>query len=293
MNKDSKPISIATIALCAIVSVAVSFSLANPNTGHLKTTNTLNVYERVINSGILHCGYFEEAPFTMIDPNTGKKSGIAVELAEKIASELGLKLEWVGATNFGTLTEDLRSGRYDAICASLFTLPRAGRIDYTIPYTYVPVYGYTQDGRTDFDNKLEHQDWATVTVAGLDGEGSTTVARMKVPEAKFAILPQSAQIADMLTSVADKKADIGFVMPTVFKNFDTNNPHRLHKIIADKPFYVFSVGFGVKPDEPAFKNMLDFVMRDLAADGTLQSLFDKYDLNHLLFRPQSVYKTAE
>ena len=252
-----------------------------------------SVYERVMRTGTLRCGYFEEAPFTMVDANTGVKTGIAVELAQKIADELGVKLEWSAVANFGTLTEDLRIGRYDAICASLFTLPRAGNIDYTVPYSFVPVYAFTQAGRTEFDNKLDRLDWSKVSVAGIEDEESTTVARKKIPEAKFIILPSISQIAGMLMTVVDKKADIGFVMPSVFKSFDTNNPNKLQKIVTDKPFYVFNVSFGIKPDEPAFKNMLDFMMRNLSTNGYLQDLFQKYDADNLLFRPADLYRVAK
>ena len=285
---------ISNILLSVILSVAASYFLITKY-GNLSSQTEVkqSVYERVISSGILRCGYFAEAPFTIIDPNTGKHTGIAVELAEKIAEELGLKIDWVSAESFGTLTADLKNGRYDAICASLFNLPRAGQIDYTIPYTYVPVYAYTQDGRTDFDGKFEQINWSNVTIAGLDGEGSTTIARKQLPSAKFAILPETMQVADMLTSVADKKADMGFVMPTVFKNFDNNNPHLLKRIVTDKPFYVFNVSFGIKPNEPALKNMLDFMMRNLEAEGFLQTLFDKYDPEGLLFRPVTLYKSSE
>jgi cyclohexadienyl dehydratase len=283
-----------TILLSVIASVAAAWFVvghyASAPVASVIPEKKPSVYERVISSGTLRCGFFEEAPFTIIDPNTGKKTGIAVELAEKIGSALGLKVEWVGATNFGTLVDDLKNDKYDAICGSLFSLPRGGRIDYTIPYTYVPVYAFTQAGRTEFDNKLDQLDWSKISVAGLDGEGGTTAARKKVPDAKFVILPQNMQIADMLTSVVNKKADMAFVMPTVFRNFDKTNPGVLVKIPSDKPFYVFTVTFGVKANEPAMKNMLDFMMRNLAAEGFLDDLFRKYDPDGLLFRPISPYR---
>ncbi len=62
-----------------------------------------SVYDRVMRRRTLRCGYFEEVPFTNIDPNTNKKSGIAVELAETLAAQLDVKLEWTEAVNFGTI----------------------------------------------------------------------------------------------------------------------------------------------------------------------------------------------
>jgi ABC-type amino acid transport substrate-binding protein len=250
------------------------------------------VYERVIETATLRCGYFEEAPFTIVDPNTGKKTGIAVELAEKIAGDLGLKIEWVPVANFASVGEDLRNGRFDAVCGSYFNLPRAGSMDYTSAYAFVPVFAYTQAGRAEFDHQLDKLDWSNVTIAGLDGEGATTVARKKLPQARFDILPQLSQIAVMLTSVADRKSDIAFVMPTVFKDFDKANPGKLRQIASDKPFHVFAVSFALKPDEPAFKNMLDFVIKSYAASGELDDLFHKYDADGLLFRPTVLYQAA-
>jgi len=221
-----KTTTFASIALTAVIATVLTGYIMKPSTSENEhSAKTQTVYERVINSGALRCGFFPEAPFTVIDPNTGKKSGIAVELAEKITEELGLKLEWISAENFGALTEDLRNGRYDAICASLFNLPRAGRIDYTTPYAYAPVFAYTQQGRSEFDNKLDTLDWSKITLTGMDGEGATTIARKKMPEAHFVILPPSSPVSEMLTGIVDKKADIALVQPDVFKNFSKYNPN--------------------------------------------------------------------
>ena len=278
---------LAIVAISLLAALAVNY-LTPANSAQAKQT----VYERVTTSGIMKCGYFEEAPYVIVDPNTGKRTGIAVELAEKIASELELKVEWV-STNFTTLTADLENGRIDAVCASIFSLPRAGRLDYTVPYSYVPFYAFTQSGRMEFDGKLGSLDWSKLNVAGLDGEGATTVARKNLPNANFIILPANSQIAELLVNVADKKADIAFVMPSVYKNFEAQNPGRIQMVASDKPFHVFNVVFGVKANEPAFKNMLDFMMRNLASSGYLQDLYNKYDPSGLLFRPAASYSAGK
>jgi ABC-type amino acid transport substrate-binding protein len=213
-------------------------------------------------------------------------SGIAVELAESIAHDIGLKLEWAQSVNFSTLTEDLAQGRYDAICASVFNLSRAGRIDYTLPYAYVPVYGHARVGDSRFDSGFASVDWSKVTVAGLDGEGATNAALQALPQAQFAILPQGSQIAEMLLSVADSKADIAFVLPTVFGSFNANNPGKLVRVQSDRPLYTFAVSFGIKPGEFAFKNMLDISLRQRIASGQLGALFAKYDPSGFFFQPK-------
>jgi polar amino acid transport system substrate-binding protein len=234
-------------------------------------------YERVMRTGILRCGYFAESPFTIIDPNTNKKSGIAVELAETIASQIGLKLEWTEEVNFGTLVTDLQSGRYDAICASVFNIPRAGKIDYTTPYIYMPSLAYVRPDEKRFDNNLSAINKKDVTVAILDGEGSSTIANRLYPDAKKYDLPQSDQIAQMLLAVADKKADVGFVMPTVFADFNKTNPGKLKQVNTKDPFYVFSLSFAIRPNEPQLKDMLDIMINQLIVSGEMDRIIDKYE----------------
>jgi polar amino acid transport system substrate-binding protein len=285
----SHKISHLLIALLLGATLAIGYSKSGTSTAKE------SVYERVMRTGTLRCGYFEEAPFTSTDPNTKKKTGIAVELADKMASDLGLKVEWVDGFSFGNIAEDLRNEKFDAICGDLFILPRAGQVDYTVPYGYVPLYAYTQAGRTEFDGHIDETDqldWSKVTIAGLDGEGGTTIAQKKIPQAKFNILPQISQTGEMLMTVAYRKADMAVVMPTVFKEFNKNNPGKLQKITAARPFYVYDVTFGVKPGESALKNMFDYMIRRYEASGELQDLFRKYDPEGLLFRPAALYQTA-
>jgi polar amino acid transport system substrate-binding protein len=232
-------------------------------------------YERVMRTGTLRCGYFAENPFTIIDPNTNKKTGIAVELAETVASQIGLKLEWTEEVNFATLVTDLQNGRYDAICASVFNLPRGGKIDYTTPYIYVPTYGYVRPDEKRFD-KLDAVNKDNVTISILDGEGSSTVASRLYPEAKHYSLPQTDEISQMLLAVADKKADIGFVLPSVFDQFNKSNPGKLKQASKD-PLYVFSVSFGIRPNEPALKDMLDIMIKQLVVSGEMDRIIDKYE----------------
>jgi ABC-type amino acid transport substrate-binding protein len=235
-----------------------------------------SIYDRVMRTGTLRCGYFAENPFTIIDPNTNEKTGIAVEIAQAVTSQLGLKLEWAEEVNFATLVTDLDNGRYDAICASVFNIPRGGRTDYTTPYIYVPTYGYVRPVETRFDTTLDAVNNKDVTVAILDGEGSSTIASRFYPLAKHYSLPQASEISQMLLAVADKKADIGFALPSVFEQFNKSNPNKLRPA-STKPLYVFSVSFAVRPGEQELKNMLDIMLKQMIVSGEVDRIVDKYE----------------
>ncbi|MCF8495052.1 MAG: transporter substrate-binding domain-containing protein [Alphaproteobacteria bacterium] len=236
-----------------------------------------SVYQKVLQSGVIRCGYFIEPPFTLHDENTGAFSGLSVDLIETIAKELGLKVEWAEQVSFATFPQDLKNRRFDMVCSSVFTLPRAGQMDYTTPYAYVPVNGYVKTDNTKFDMSFESVDWKSVKVAGLDGEGATVAAQKLLPEAHMDILPQNASISEMLLQVSTGKSDIGFVLPTVFEAFEKANPGILRKATLDKPLYTYAVSFGIAPEQPAFKALIDNVMRQLTVSGELENMFKKHD----------------
>lgn len=258
--------------------LAVSFALAFWSFAATAfAASSESVYEHVMRTGVLRCGYFEEVPFTNIDPNTNKKTGIAVELMETITSQTGLKIEWAQPVNFPTMAEDLKMGRYDAVCGGLFNSARAGRFDYTQAFIYVPIYGYVRKGDRRFENNLVAVNAPNIVLSTLDGEASSEVARRMYPRAKQLSLPQASEISQLLLSVADKKADISFVLPSVFAQFDKNNPRQLRKVENKDPFYVFSVSFAVRPGELELKNMLDFMIKQLIVSGEMDRIIDKYE----------------
>jgi len=182
-----------------------------------------------------------------------------------------------------------RQGRYDAICASVFNLPRAGTIDYTTQYIYVPVYAYTQTTRSNNLPDITKIDWQHTNVIGMDGEGATTIARQRLPQAKFTILPDLSSIPEILTSLASNKGDVAFVMPTVFANYDKNNPGKLQKIPGNA-FHVFPVSFAIKTNEPALKDTFDIIIRNLLTSGELDEIINRYDPDKLLYRVAKPYE---
>ncbi|GEM_PF-7066169 len=245
-----------------------------------------DVYDRVMKTGVIECGYFIEPPFTMKDEATGEYSGISVELIEQIAKDLGLKVKWKEQISFATFPQDLNNNRYDMVCGSIFVMPRAGAIDYTKAYSYASMYGYVKPEDTAFDKKFKDIDWSKVTIAGLDGEGATGAAQKLLPQARMNVLPQLSNISEMLLTVATGKSDIGFVLPSVFDDFNKANPNKLKKASLDKPLYTYEVTFGIAREQDAFKSMINNGIRQLSTSGELASIFEKYDPKHYFDYPQ-------
>lgn len=247
-------------------------------------TDKKSVYQRVMERGVLRAGSFEELPFTFYDPATAKRQGIAVALAEQLLDSVNLKIEWT-ATNFATLVPDLELGHYDAVCASLFMMPRAGRLDYTMPYAYVPVHGYVRADEKRLGHDMAQLNDPRFRIVGLDGEGATNIAHQKFPQARFLDLPQSTPLPDMLLNVASRKADVAFVIPSVFAEFDKYNPGLLRPIPSEEPLHVFAIAFALKPGEEMMKSLLNNGLHRMIASGELEAIFNKFDPHRYILRP--------
>ncbi|MGE3770049.1 MAG: substrate-binding periplasmic protein [Bdellovibrionales bacterium] len=272
-----------TFTLSVLAALVVAMLVSQPNSAVQKS-----VYETVLERGTLRCGYFEEPPFTVRDPNTGAMSGLAVDLMQSIADGLGLKLEWAEPVVIATFVQDTLNKRYDAVCSSVFMSPRGGKMDYTTPYAFAPVYAVVRADDTRFDKPWDQIDWANTRIAIIDGAAVTEHAQKRFPSAQYTTLPGMSQITDMLLSVGQNKADIGFVMRSVFADYNKANPGQLKIADTGSPLYTTAIAFGLRPEEPGFKNMLDMMLEQKMASGELNRLFDKYDPEGHFMQPEEL-----
>jgi ABC-type amino acid transport substrate-binding protein len=223
----------------------------------------------------LRCGWFAEPPFINLDPNTGNKTGIVVDIVNRFASDYDVKIEWVTISNFALMGEDLKEGKYDAICASLFNMPRGGLVDSADAFVFMPAYGYVRSDENRLTSLSQLND-ADFRIAGQEGAAETAVARQKFPKAQFHIIP-SAELSEMLASVVAKKADVAFMIPSFFEQFSKFNPGALKPLDSDHPLQIFVLAFGMKPQEEGLKSMFNSSLHRMMASGDLAAIFAKYD----------------
>ncbi len=72
-----------------------------------------SVYDRVMKSGKIICGYGIYDPSLIKNPNTGEFSGIFYEVTNELGRRLGLEIEWAEETGYGVIAEGFRTNRFD------------------------------------------------------------------------------------------------------------------------------------------------------------------------------------
>ncbi len=277
MNKRDFFKTLTTAAIVAPVAIAAS-GLSDKSSAPVKES----AYARVMRTRVLKAGWFEEPPFTLYNPNTQARTGIVPRIVERFCADYEWTVEWVTISNFAMMGADLASGKYDAICASMINMPRGGIIDSINPFVFVPTFAYVRADEKRFTSLAQFND-ASVVISGQDGTAVTAVARQKFPKAQH-YMANSADLVDMFVSVATKKADVAFMIPSFYDEYNKHNPGVL-KQMGTAALQLFSFSFGVQPEQEGLKSLMNNSLHRMMVSGEMDEVFAEFDPGKTLLRP--------
>ena len=245
-----------------------------------------SVYDRVMRTKTIRCGYAQWPPAMLVkDANTGKITGIFHEIAEEMAVNLNLKIEWAEETGWGAFIEGLQSNRFDMFCAPLWQNAERGRlISYSRPLSYSASHVYARAGDMRFDNDLSLLNAPEYKIATLDGEMSSIIARKFFPRAQTVSLPQLSDITQVMLDVVGGKADVTFMDPSIAKAFASKNPGMIRQATRI-PYNIFPNVFGFRIGEEKFKGMIDSALGEMLNQGRIDKITEKYEPDRSIFMP--------
>jgi ABC-type amino acid transport substrate-binding protein len=253
------------------------------------------LYDRVVSSGKLRCGYTIDPPGCLKNPNTGQLSGIGIETIELLGKHLGLQVEWTEEVDWGTMIEGLETGRYDIVATPIWpNAERARVVDFSKPLYFSPIWAYGKAGdKRIIGGGLSDLNSSDHSIASIDGATPQVIAREDFPKARIVSLPQQSQISHMLLSVSTGKADVTFVEPAVAAAFLKNNPGTIQRIPTERPLRIFPNCWAFKRGQTEFKAMLDTVLDQLINSGNVDKLVARYEpAPNTLFRAALPYQSA-
>jgi polar amino acid transport system substrate-binding protein len=97
--------------------------------------NQDSVVEQVIQRGVLRVGMSTFVPWAMKD-KTGKLIGFEIDVARRLAEDMGVKVEFV-PTKWSGIIPALLTGKFDVIIGGMGILPsRNLKVNFTNPYDY-------------------------------------------------------------------------------------------------------------------------------------------------------------
>lgn len=244
------------IALLAATILCVSPQPANANAlENIKKANKIRIG---IDLGL--------PPYGMMDAQV-QPAGLDVEVAKKLAADLGVALEIVSSTG-ASRVPNLQTNKADLIISTLSITPeRAKVIDYSVPYMPIQTIVFAPkrmkiDSMADLDGKKV----ATSRGTGMD----TQLTR----EAKGAALTRYEDDATLITAAVSGQADIVGGTSAHLATVVEKNPGRE----MEKKFVMtnFRAAIGLRKNEPELKAWVDEWVRTNLKNGFLNTTYKKY-----------------
>ena len=240
-------------------------------------------YDRVLKTGVLRCGYAVWDPGVMKDPNTGKMTGLFVDLVEEMARMSRIKVEWTAEVDWGQIPEALRSGKVDAFCNGMAADGgRAKNLAYTVPMTYwsFGVVARVDDDRfpTNRPVTLADLNKPEYSTAYTEGDVLETIKQTELPLVKGVPLPLLGTPADNLMYVKTKKTDFVVFPLIIMQSYQKANSHKDFRFLKmQEPLRVYGNVIAVDIHESALKSFLDASLLELIQSSSYGRILAPYE----------------
>ena len=215
-------------------------------------------------------------PMSYLEPETGKYVGFDAELAEDLAAELGVRLEFV-PTAWPTLMDDTLAGKFDlAVCGITIT---SARKELALMSD-----GYLGNGKTvlcraeDADKyvSLGAIDRPEVRVLENPGGLNEKFARANLPRATLIIHPVNEEIPGL---IASGKADVMITEIMEAEYYASHDP-RLAAPLLDAPFTRGQLGFLLPPGDESLLEYVNVFIKKERESGRIDELVEIHLRGH-------------
>ena len=269
-------VGLARVAALAVALLLLAAGCASPQICR-RTPPDRPAVERVRERGVLLVGSTGDyRPLTWRDPETGRWEGFGVEIAERLAAELGVRAEFV-QTSWPTLAADVQAvpPLFDiAIGGITITDARLASMDMS--------EGYLANGKTILCRaadagrfrSLSDIDRPDVRVMVNPGGLNESFARAKLPNARLLVHGRNEEIPGL---VAEGRADV-MVTEIVEAPWYVRNDPRLAAPLLGEPFTHGEIGVLMRKGQDDLLAFVNDALRRLAADGTLDALRQRHGL---------------
>ncbi len=252
------------VAMLAFLSLNIMASDLN-----LWKKSTLN---EVLQRGELRVGLEPGyMPFEMKDKK-GKIIGFDVDVARKMAKDMGVKLKLV-PTAWDGIIAGLLAGKYDIIISGMtITQKRNLKINFANPYISIGqtmlVRASVAKGKKSWKD-LDKPQYTIVTKLGVTGE---IAARRMFKHAKIRTFDTEA---DAVQELLNGKAD-AFVYDKPYNAMFMAKRGGKGIVFWDKDLTFEPLGWAVRKGDPDFLNWLDNFLNQIKHDGTYEKIYNKW-----------------
>jgi polar amino acid transport system substrate-binding protein len=212
----------------------------------------VDMLAQIKKSGKLRVGISTMVPWATHDKD-GKLVGFSVDIARKLARDLGVDVEF-HPTDFRYLVPDLLAGRFDIIVSGFSIEPeRALKVNFSNPYNTTDVTLAANIKTATQFTSLQEFNKPTLTIGSIEGTTSEEMTSTLLPEARIKTYSSDAELFhDLVEGKIDAAAADAPRPELVAKSF----PNAITSPPGVK-LGTFPSAFAVRRGDMGFVNFLD------------------------------------
>jgi polar amino acid transport system substrate-binding protein len=224
-----------------------------------------SVLEQVLKRGILRVGMSTFVPWAMRD-KTGKLIGFEIDVATRLANDLGVKVEFA-PTKWDGIIPALLSGKFDVIIGGMGIRPdRNLKVNFSIPYDYTGMSLVAHKVLAAGFRSLKDFNRPDVVLAARLGSTAVTAAKKYMPRAQLRLFDDESQAYQELLN-GRVHAVVGSAPMPRFQAF--KNPEKLFLPLKTN-FTKEPIGFAIRKGDFDTLNYLNNWIRVVEAEGWLR-----------------------
>ena len=221
--------------------------------------------ENALKRGVLRVGLSTFVPWAMKD-KTGKLIGFEIDVANRLAQDTGVEIEFV-PTKWAGIIPALLTGKFDVIIGGMGILPQRNlKVNFTIPYDYSGMSIVAHKKLAAGFKRLEEFDRPEVKIAARLGSTAEMAVRKYMPQAKLKLFDDESQVIQELRSGRVHALVASAPLPTFLA---LENPEVLF-LPLQEAFTREPIGFAVRKGDVDTLNYFNNWIRVVEAEGWLK-----------------------
>ena len=221
--------------------------------------------ENALKRGVLRVGISTFVPWAMKD-KTGKLIGFEIDVANRLAQDTGVEIEFV-PTKWAGIIPALLTGKFDVIIGGMGILPQRNlKVNFTIPYDFSGMSIVAHKQLAAGFKRLEEFNRPEVKIAARLGSTAEMAVRKYMPQAKLQLFDDESQVIQELRSGRVHAMVASAPLPT-FQALE--NPEVLF-LPLQETFTREPIGFAVRKGDVDTLNYFNNWIRVVEAEGWLK-----------------------
>jgi polar amino acid transport system substrate-binding protein len=224
--------------------------------------------DTILERGTIRVGFDTFKPWAMKDKD-GNYIGFEIEVARKLAEDMGVKVEFV-PTKWSGIIPALLTGKFDIIIGGMSITPmRNLKVNFSIPYEFSGMSIVAGSAMAGGRSTLADFNTPDTTIAVRLGTTAAEAAKNFLPDAKKLFFDEESQTIQELLNGRVHAVVASNPLPS---NLAKEYPDKLYLPLGDD-FTKEPISFAVPKGDPDYLNWLDNWVRVTMSKGWLQNRY--------------------